>query len=70
MFKRIKEGDWKHHSPEESYFQPDDGEDLFDKNIKQATFSLIEFFEQVFQVDPKKRITSQKLVQDKFVKSQ
>lgn len=70
MFKRIKEGDWKHHSPEASYFQADDGEDLFDKDIKQATFSMIEFFEQVFQVDPKKRITSQKLVQDKFVKSQ
>ena len=70
LFKRIRAGEWRRNAPESTYFMPDDGEDLSEKHFKQATYSLIEFFDQVFQVDPKKRINTQKLVQDKFVKSQ
>lgn len=41
MFKRIKGGDWKNNQPEETYFQPDDGTDINESKIKQATFSMI-----------------------------
>lgn len=53
LYKRIQSGDWKRNSPATTYFLPDDGEDLNEKKYKQATYSLIQFFEQVFIIDPR-----------------
>jgi len=48
MFKRIKNNDWKHHTPEPHYFEKDENVDHKDVQYKVASDTLLEFFDLSF----------------------
>jgi len=68
LFDKIQDCRWQEHLPDPFYFEEDDGSDACQVHQKRASFSLLMYFKNIFIRDPKERIDSAMLVNDKFIK--